>query len=138
MSTRGWISAVQSRSTISSCVRTEYADETWLHMKTRTRMLATRNASRRHSPKLAPADVRWSRMRLNASQYEQDDNNEDYQTQTAGRGVTPFPAVGPAWQRSNQRQNQNHDQNSCKHVLLPFSFATRGKGAGRKRPRLNR
>ena len=66
----------------------------------------------------------------NASENEKNDDDDKYQPQAACRGIAPVPAVRPAWQRTHQRQNQDHDQYGSKHVLLLFraSFGYRRFG----------
>src|SRR5450755_3498548 len=55
---------------------------------------------------------------LNAAEYQKNDNDDTDYTHTAGRGITPIPAMRPTRQRPEKRQNQDHDQNRSKHGLL--------------------
>ena len=56
-SRRGRIWSAQSKSTISSWVRTEYADELPLHISTRRRTVAARRARSHQPPSLAPDEI---------------------------------------------------------------------------------
>lgn len=64
----------------------------------------------RAAPPLDPSDKK-----------ENQDNNE-YQSNTAGGIVTPVAAVGPARQCAQKRQNKNYNQNCSKHSSLPSYF----------------
>ena len=54
----------------------------------------------------------------NASENQKNDHDEENQSYSTGRGIAPLPAVRPSWQGPKEGQNQDHDQDSSKHVLL--------------------
>jgi len=58
------------------------------------------------------------RMRSNASEEQEDDNDEKDHSEAAGWGVSPALTVGPAREGSEESQDQDHDQDSSKHGLL--------------------
>ena len=53
---------------------------------------------------------------------------ENDHSHSAGRGITPVPAMRPPRQRPKKCQNQDHDQDRSKHVLAP-SLRTQSTGA---------
>ncbi len=53
-----------------------------------------------------------------ASEKHKNDNNEQRETNAARGDITPFAAVRPAWQSSQQHQDQEDDQESSKHGLF--------------------
>ena len=48
---------------------------------------------------------------------QQDHQDQQDETKSATRAVTPSTAVGPGWKRTQEHQRQDHDQNS-QHVVL--------------------
>lgn len=55
---------------------------------------------------------------------QQHDDNDQYQSQTAGRAVAPAAAVRPARQRADEQQNKYDQQNGSEcHVILPWPLA---------------
>jgi len=48
------------------------------------------------------------RLRLEHSQQQQNNHDQEYQTESAARSVTPTPAVWPSRNRSQKQNNQNY------------------------------
>ena len=55
-----------------------------------------------------------------AAENQKNDNDENDYAHTAGRSITPIPAMRPSRKGSKKRQNQDHNQDCSKHVLLLF------------------
>jgi hypothetical protein len=49
---------------------------------------------------------------------QQDENDDKNYSQPSRREITPVPAMRPSRQRSEECQNQEHDQYGSKHCLL--------------------
>ena len=79
-------------------------------------------------PRLRPT------LRLNPPENQENDNDHEDQPQSSGRSITPISAMRPPWQGTQKCQDQNHDQYSSKHVLLPCHESARGAAS----PRLHR
>ena len=64
--------------------------------------------------------------RSDEAQQQQDNHNEQYQSQSAARVVTPARAVRPCWQRAEHEQQQNDNQKgSGRHDGNPGSELVR-------------
>jgi hypothetical protein len=72
--------------TICSCVRTEYADESPLHMRTTRRSIAAWVVNRRQPLPLAPDEFAWWRM----AQMRPRTNR-----MTTMKSASPTPLLGP-------------------------------------------
>ena len=55
---------------------------------------------------------------LKASEKNKNGDNEKYDTDATGGGISPIAAEGPAGECSEKRQDQDDDQDSSKHGLL--------------------
>jgi hypothetical protein len=70
-----------------------------------------------------PADRNWpvtardSRQSSNATGQEEDDENQQQQADASTRAVAPAPAVPPRRQRPEECEDQDDNQNRCKHQL---------------------
>jgi hypothetical protein len=56
---------------------------------------------------------------LDAAHQDQNYDDEQNQSQTARRTISPVAAVTPGWQGAKQGQNQYDNQNGSKHVRPP-------------------
>jgi len=82
------------------------------------RSAVARVERRRHVCAITPDGMAEWRMRSNASEEQEDDNDEKDHSEAAGWGVAPALTVGPAREGSEESQDQDHDQDSSKHGVL--------------------
>jgi hypothetical protein len=57
-------------------------------------------------------------LQLDPAEQQQDDNDNQYQTQSSAGKITPGTAVIPRWESAHQKQNQENDQDGSKHNFL--------------------
>lgn len=54
---------------------------------------------------------------LDTAEKQENDDDDQNQAQSPRRHITPFPAMRPSWQRTEECQYQDYDQYSSKHVV---------------------
>jgi hypothetical protein len=79
-------------------------------------------------PRLIPSGTLQAPRVLDAAEKHQNDDDEQNQPHSPGRGITPLPAMGPPRQYTQECHHQKHDQYRSEHCFLLFP------GAGQDRP----
>jgi hypothetical protein len=61
--------------------------------------------------------ARDSRLPSYAAGQDQDDEDQQHESEASTRAIAPAPAVPPVWQRPEEREDQDDNENRCKHQL---------------------